>query len=196
MPTITDADKNALFLEAHTHYVWLDKPVSDEQLRELYELAKFPPTAANTNPMRIVFVKSPEAKARLIPTLSPSNVEKVRTSPVTAIVAYDTLFYEKLPKLMPYADFASGFRKAGPEAGAKTGIQGGTLGGAYLILAARSLGLDCGPMGGFDAAKVDAEFFADGQYKSLFLLNIGYGDESKRFPRNPRLDFEEACRIE
>ena len=196
MPTLNEADLQLLFLDARTHNVWLDKPVDDALLRRIYELAKMAPTSANSQPMRVLFVKSKEAKERLLPAVSPSNVEKTRSAPVTAVVAYDLEFYEKLPKLMPHVDARSWFSGAPKERIDRIAFQNSSLQGAYLILAARALGLDCGPMAGFDSAKVDAEFFPDGKWKSNFLLNLGYGDPAKLYPRNPRLDFEEACRIE
>jgi 3-hydroxypropanoate dehydrogenase len=185
-----------LYLEARTHNRWLDEPVDDAQLHELYALAKLPPTSANSQPMRIVFVKSREAKARLLPALAPQNVEKTMTAPVTAIVAHDLEFYEKLPKLLPHVDARSRFANRPAEAIARAAFQGSSMQGAYLILAARALGLDAGPLGGFDAAQVDAAFFPDSSWRSNFLVNLGYGDHSGLFPRSPRLDFDEACRIE
>jgi 3-hydroxypropanoate dehydrogenase len=185
-----------LFGEARTYNKWLPIPVPDLLIRELYDLAKLPPTSANTQPMRIVFVTSPEAKERLKPMLAPTNVDKVMTAPVTAIVAHDLEFYEKLPKLMPHADFRSHFASRPEDQRERAAFQGSSMQGAYLILAARALGLDAGPIGGFDRAKVDAEFFANTTWRSNFLVNLGYGDPAGLFPRNPRLDFDEACRIE
>jgi 3-hydroxypropanoate dehydrogenase len=196
MPTMTETDLNLIFLEARTHNAWLDLPVEDSVLHRLYDIARMGPTSANSQPMRVIFLKSREAKERLRPALSPSNVEKTMTAPVTAIVAHDLEFYEKLPKLMPHVDARSWFAGAPDEKKARAAFQSGTLQGAYLMIAARALGLDCGPMGGFDNAKVDAEFLADSTWRSNFLLNLGHGDAAKLFPRNPRLDFEEACRIE
>jgi 3-hydroxypropanoate dehydrogenase len=187
---------NRLFLEARTFNKWLPVPVPASVLRELYGLARLPPTSANTQPMRVVFVTSPEAKARLRGALAPANVDKVMTAPVTAIVAHDLEFHEKLPVLMPHADFRSHFASRTPDERERVALQGSAMQGAYLILAARALGLDAGPIGGFDHAKVDAEFFPDGSWRSHFLVNLGYGDPGGLFPRNPRLDFDEACRIE
>lgn len=187
---------DAIFLEARTHYVWTPRPVEDALLRQLWSLARLPPTSANSNPVRLVFVKSPEAKERLKPALSAGNVEKTMTAPVTVIVAYDSSFHEKLPQLFPARDMKSIFDKMPPEAREKQARMNGSLQGAYLILAARALGLDCGPMGGFDNAKVDETFLAGTPWKSNFLLNLGYGDPAKLYPRSPRLEFEEACRIE
>lgn len=196
MPIVNDADLNLLFLEARTHNGWLAKPVEDALLRRIYEIARMAPTTANSQPMRVVFVKSPEAKERLRPALSPGNLEKTMAAPVTAIIAHDLEFYEKLPKLMLHVDARSWFASAPDERKERVAFQSGTLQGAYLLITARALGLDCGPMAGFDNAKVDAEFFPDGKWKSNFLLNLGYGDPAKVHPRNPRLEFEEACRIE
>ncbi len=196
MPTLTEADLNLLFLEARSQNGFLPRPVDDILLHRMYEIARMGPTSANSQPMRIVFVKSPEARERLLRAVSPGNLEKTRSAPVTAIVAHDLEFYEKLPELMPHVDAKSWFAKLPAEKIAHAAFQNGTLQGAYLMLAARGLGLDVGPMGGFDNAKVDAEFFPDGKWKSNFLLNLGHGDPAKVFPRNPRLDFDEACRIE
>ena len=196
MSMITEADLNLLFLEARSHNAWLDRRVEDSVLHRIYEIARMAPTSANSQPMRVIFLKSPEAKERLRPALSPGNVEKTMSAPVTAIVAHDLEFYDNLPKLMPHIDAKSWFSGAPAEKKAHVAFQNGTLQGAYLMLAARAVGLDCGPMGGFDNARVDAEFLADGKWKSNFLLNLGYGDATKLFPRNPRLDFDEACRIE
>ncbi len=197
MPTAHDDDLDLLFLGARTHNAWLPRPVEDATLRRLYELARMPPTAANSQPLRLVFVRSAEAKERLRPALAPGNVEKTMAAPVTAIVAYDLRFHEKMPELFPARPEMGAGMAAMPEAARDRFLmQNGSLQGAYVILAARALGLDCGPMGGFDNAKVDAAFFADGRWRSNFLLNLGYGDASKVWPRNPRLDFDAACRIE
>ena len=169
--------------------------MTDEQLHQLYELAKFGPTSANASPMRLVFVKSKEAKAKLEPFLSENNRAKTLEAPVTAIVATDHAFYEHLPTLFPHADARSWFVGNQPLIDA-TAFRNSSLQGAYLLLAARSLGLDCGPMSGFDLAGVDAAFFAGTQVKSNFLINIGYGDAGRNlFPRSPRLSFEQACQI-
>ena len=181
-----------LFREARTYNGWLDRPVSEDLLHEVYDLAKMGPTSANLTPARFVFLTTSEAKERLIPALAPGNVEKSGTAPVVAIIAYDTEFYEQAPRLFPHMDMRPLFM-GNPELSAETAFRNGSLQGAYFILAARSLGLDCGPMSGFDAVKVNAEFFPDGKWKANFLCNLGYGDPSKLFPRNPRLDFEEAC---
>ncbi len=183
-----------LFTEARTHNGFIDKPVSDELLKKAVELAKMGPTSANQSPMRIVFVKSAEAKARLLPAMSEGNRAKTGSAPVVAIVAYDEKFYEHLPFLFPHADAKSWF--SGNEAFAKrAAFQNGTLQVAYLILALRAVGLDTGPMTGFDSAKVDAEFFAGGNVKSNVIINIGYGDASKLFPRSPRFAFDQIAKI-
>jgi len=184
-----------LFRAARSHNGWLDRPVPEALLRQGVDLAKMGPTSANTLPMRVVFVKSAEAKARLKPALAPQNVEKTMSAPVTAIVGYDLGFPDLLPKLFPHVDARAWF--AGNEALiADTARRNGSLQGAYLILALRAVGLDVGPMSGFDPAKVDAAFFAGTQVRANFLLNIGYGDTTKLFPRSPRLAFEEIARFE
>lgn len=196
MPALDSETWRQLFLDARTHNGWIDQPVDDALLRRLYELARMGPTSMNSQPVRLVFVKSREAKERLRPTLAVGNVDKTMAAPVTAIVAYDTEFYTKLAKLAPRLPNA-GQRIGGmePDARRRMGLLSATLQGGYIILAARGLGLDCGPMGGFDADKVDAEFFPDGAWKSIYLLNLGHGDPAKLHPRAPRLDFDEACRI-
>ena len=191
---LDDRSLDTIFRAARTHSVWLDKPVSDALLHQIYDLMKWAPTSANSSPARIVFVRSAAAKERLLPAMAPGNVDKTRAAPVTAIIAYDTEFHEKLPKLFPQADARSWF--VGNQALIDTtAFRNGTLQGAYLILAARALGLDAGPMSGFDNAKVDKEFFPDGKIKSNFMINLGYGDHAKLFPRNPRLPFAEAAQI-
>ena len=191
---ISDDARNQIFRQARTHSAWLPKRVPVEKLHEAYELARMGPTSANSSPARFVFLQSEAAKARLLPALAPPNVEKTKAAPVTVIVAWDTEFYEKLPQLFPHADMRSYF--VGNQALIdETAFRNSTLQGGYFILAARAVGLDCGPMSGFDAAKVNAEFFPDGKWKANFLCNLGYGDPSKLFPRNPRLEFDEACRV-
>ncbi len=192
--TLEDKALDQLFRQARTHNGWQKRPVDDAILRQLYDLLKMGPTSANCSPARFVFVTSPAAKARLKPYLSPGNVDKTMAAPVTVIVGYDTEFYEKLPQLFPHTDARSWF-VGKPDFIQSTAFRNGSLQGAYLILAARSLGLDCGPMSGFDNGKVDAEFFPDGKVKSNFLINLGYGDPSQLRPRGPRLTFEEACTI-
>lgn len=183
-----------LFVSARTHNR-LTGEVSDETLHRLYELVKLGPTAANTTPARFVFVKSPEAKQRLAPALDEGNRTKTLESPVTVIIGHDMAFYEKLPFLLPHVDAKSWFEGA-PEAHLETvALRNSSLQGAYLILAARALGLDTGPMSGFDNAKVDAEFFGGTQIRSNFLVNLGRGDFAHVFPRSPRLSFDEAARI-
>ena len=183
-----------LFFKARTHNVWKNEPVSDQVLQEIYDVMKWAPTSANTNPARIVFVKTPSAKEKLLACVAPGNLDKTKTAPVTAIIAQDMEFFEKLPKLFPHADARSWF--VGNQALIEsTASRNAVLQGAYLMLAARALGLDCGPMSGFDNAKVDAAFFEGTSIKSNFICNLGYGDASKLFPRSPRLDFNEACKI-
>lgn len=195
--TPLDADAlSTLFLDAHTHYGWTPRPVEDSLLRELWSVARLGPTSTNSSPARLVFVKSPEAKERLKPALWPNNVEKTMAAPVTVIVAYDTLFHEQMPKLVPGRDLKSYYDKMTPEEREQQALFNGALQGAYILITARALGLDCGPMIGFDKPKADAAFFAGSSWKSSFLINLGYGDLSKTRPRAPRLDFEEACRIE
>ncbi len=192
---LNDVALDQLFRNARTHNAWLPREVSDAQLRQIYDLAKMAPTSANCSPARIVFVKSPAAKEKLAPSLSDGNRAKTLAAPVTAIVGTDHAFYEHLPKLFPHADARSWF--VGNQALIDiTAFRNGTLQGAYLILAARSLGLDCGPMSGFDNARVDEAFFSGTTIKSNFLINIGYGDASRDlFPRSPRFAFDEACSI-
>ncbi|HLN25871.1 MAG TPA: malonic semialdehyde reductase [Patescibacteria group bacterium] len=192
--TISAADLGILFTEAHTHSHWLDKPVDAATLKAVYDLARFAPTSANTQPARFVFITSQTAKERLKPALAPGNVDKTMAAPATVIIAHDMEFYENLPKTFPQADARSWF--LGNDALIEsTAFRNGTLQGGYLILAARALGLDAGPMSGFDNAKVDAEFFPGGRIKSNFLINLGHGDASKLYPRNPRLDFDEVAQI-
>jgi 3-hydroxypropanoate dehydrogenase len=191
---ISGESLNQLFREARTHWVWRPQPVPIDLLKQVYDLARFGPTSANSSPARFVFLTTPAAKERLRPALAPGNVEKTMTAPVTVIVAYDTEFHEKLAQLFPARDMRSVFA-ANPALIQETAFRNGTLQGAYLIMAARGLGLDCGPMSGFDQLKVNADFFSDGKWKSNFLINMGYGDPAKIFPRNPRLSFDEACRV-
>jgi 3-hydroxypropanoate dehydrogenase len=190
----TDAALDQLFRTARTQNSFQDRPVEDSQLRALYDLLKWAPTSANASPARFVFVKSAEAKQQLAPALSEGNLAKTLAAPVTAIVGFDQDFHEKLPYLFPHTDAKSWFD--GPREGRyEAAFRNGTLQGAYLILAARALGLDAGPMSGFDAAKVDEAFFAGTAIKSNFLVNLGYGDPAGVFPRLPRLSFDEAARI-
>lgn len=204
---LNDEGLDLLFRAARTHNGWQEKPVSDDILRQLYDIMKWGPTSANCCPARVLFVRTPEGKQRLIAALAPGNVEKTMTAPVTAIIGYDGKFYEQLPKLFPHADARSWFVDT-PELAEATARRNSTLQGAYFIMAARALGLDCGPMSGFDHAKLDHEFFPaqqkpdfeyeyfpDSHIKTNFLCNIGYGDPAKLFPRSPRLAFDEACKL-
>ena len=183
-----------IFTKARTHSVWLPQPVSDELLHQIYDLMKWGATSANCCPARIVFVKSKEAKEKLLPCMAEGNVEKTKSAPVTAIIAHDMEFYEKLPRLFPHAPARSWFAGNQPLI-ESTAFRNGSLQGAYFMIAARSLGLDCGPMSGFDNAKVDAAFFQGTPWKSNFICNLGHGDSSKLYPRSVRLDFKEACQI-
>lgn len=191
---ISPAACAALFTNARTHNGWLDKPVTDDQLREIYALMKMGPTSANCSPARIVFVRTPEGKERLRPTLSSGNLEKTMKAPVTAIVAWDRAFYDRLPELFPHGDARSWFTSS-PQLAEETTFRNSSLQAAYLIFACRALGLDTGPMSGFDREKVDAAFFADGRWQSNLLINIGYGDTSKLYGRLPRLSFDDACQL-
>jgi len=183
-----------LFTAARTHHAWRDRDIADGLLHEIYDLAKWGPTSANSLPMRIVFIKSNSAKEKLMPALAGSNVEQVRAAPVTAIVAYDQKFYDQLPTLFPAFDARSLFA-SNPSLSEQTAFRNSSLQGAYFLLAARALGLDTGPMSGFDNAKVDQAFFENSSWKSNFLCNIGYGDAAKLHPRGPRLGFDQACII-
>ncbi|EPH6760649.1 malonic semialdehyde reductase [Cronobacter dublinensis] len=183
-----------LFTDARTHSAWLDAPVSDEQLRDIYDMVRLGPTSANCSPGRLLFVKTPDAKARLLPALSSGNVEKTLRAPVTAIIAWDHEFYEALPQLFPYADARAWFTSS-PAVAEETAFRNSSLQAGYLIMACRALGLDTGPMSGFDRAAVDAEFFSGTTWKSNLLINIGYGDAATLHPRLPRLSFDDACAI-
>ena len=200
---------NSLFREARSFAKWQPRPVSDQTLHDLYELLKWGPTSANAGPARFAFLRSKESKERLRPALAPLNVEKTMTAPVTVIIAYDLKFYEQLPKLFPHSPGMAKLFEGNPEHAQSTAKRNSSLQGAYLIMAARALGLDCGPMSGFDQAKVDEEFFAagkpcfgcdqeffpEGHVKTNFLCNLGYGDPSAVHPRLPRLPFGEACSL-
>lgn len=205
---ITDDACDVLFRAARSHVAWLDRPVSDELLHQLYDLMKWGPTSANCCPARIVFLRTPPAKERLRPALMEGNVEKTMQAPVVAILAYDSKFYEQLPRLFPAVPTMKESFENSAELAASTAMRNGSLQGAYFMLAARALGLDCGPMSGFDNDKVDREFFpenrtgaqqegfvAAGAIKSNFLCNLGYGDATKLRPRGPRLEFNEACQL-
>ena len=183
---------NVLFNDARTHMEWQAGPVTDGDLREIYHLAKWGPTAANANPARFVFIRSPQAKERLKPHLAEGNVTKTMSAPCTVIMAWDTEFYEKLRKVFPSRDLRSVYAGK-PTLIEETAFRNATLQAAYLMLAARALGFDCGPMSGFNREGVDKEFLSDQRWRSNFLCNIGHGVEGKLFPRNPRFDFDEAC---
>ena len=191
---LDDKALDNIFRSARTHNGWLPKPVTDDQLRAIYDLMKWGPTSANCQPARIVFVRTKEGKEKLRPALSAGNTEKTMAAPVTAIVAYDPEFYEHLPRMFPHDQTAITWFKGKPSA-EPTAFRNGSLQGAYLIVAARALGLDCGAMSGFDNAKVDQAFFPGGKVKSNFLCNIGYGDPAKLFARSPRFTFEESCTL-
>jgi 3-hydroxypropanoate dehydrogenase len=209
--SLDDAALDRLFRSARTHNAWLPRPVADDTLRRLYDLLKWGPTSANGSPGRFLFLRTPEARRRLLPALSAGNVDKTMSAPVTVIVGYDARFQEHLPRLFPHADARSWFAGT-PELAEVTARRNSSLQGAYLMLAARGLGLDCGPMSGFDQTKVDHEFFPrgheqrqddgfdqeyfpDSHVKTNFICNLGYGDPAGLFPRNPRLDFDEACKL-
>lgn len=189
---LDEACLDRLFLSARSHNAWQDRPVSDECLQRLYALAAMGPTSFNGSPMRIVFVRSDEGKARLCAALLPSNAVKTKTAPVCAIVAHDLDFWAQFPTLSPHKDVRGYFRDSA-EFAEETAFRNGSMQGAYLILAARALGLDCGPMSGFDRSRVDALFFEGTRWRSNFLCNLGYGDPAALHPRNPRLAFEFAC---
>lgn len=206
---LADDVLDQLYRKARTYSAWLDKPVTDDLLRQLYDLLKWAPTSANGSPARFLFLRSREAKERLLPALAPGNVQKTMSAPVTVIVAYDLLFFEKLPRLFPASPTMRHMFTENPQLVETTAHRNSCLQGAYLIIAARALGLDCGPMSGFDNAKVDEEFFGAGKecsgceqeffpaghVKSNFLCNLGYGDDSKLHSRAPRLEFTEACTL-
>lgn len=191
---LSDAGMDLIFRSARTHNDWLDKPVPEVTLRAIYHLMRNGPTSANCSPARIKFLTTPAAKERLKSSLSEGNMAKTMAAPVCAILAYDTQFNELLPKLFPHEPDAMNWFAA-DQVRETTAFRNSTLQGAYLMIAARSLGLDCGPMSGFDNAALDKEFFPDGRLKSNFLCNIGFGDPSALFPRSPRLEFDEACEI-
>jgi 3-hydroxypropanoate dehydrogenase len=193
--TLDDAGLDLLFRKARTQNGWLDTPVTDEQLEAIYEIMRLGPTSANSCPARIVFLRTPEAKARLLPALSPGNVDKTKAAPVTAIIGYDLRFYERLPQRFPHRPEMKDPFAANPRLAETTAFRNGTLQGAYFMIAARAVALDVGGMSGFDNGKVDAEFLPDGRVKSNFLCNIGHGDPSKILPRLPRLEFDEACTL-
>ncbi|MEK1908141.1 MAG: malonic semialdehyde reductase [Pseudomonas sp.] len=194
MPALDTTTLDQLFLQARSHNGWLDQPLPDALLQRLYDTLKQGPTSNNCCPARFVFVRSVEAKQKLLPALKGHNGAKMLQAPVTAIVAFDSQFFEFLPELFPIYDAAAPYRD-NPQAAHTAALRNGSLQGAYLMLAARALGLDCGPMSGFDNAQVDAAFFPDGRWKSNFLCSLGYGDTSTLRPSGPRLSFEQACRL-
>ena len=191
---VAQAALDQLFFNARTANGFVDKPVPVALLQEAYDIAKMGATSMNTQPTRYVFLNSVESRARLLPAMSPGNLDKTREAPVTVIVAYDTRFYEHMPQIWHKPGAKEMFEGNAPMA-AGTAVRNGTLGGAYFMIAARAVGLDCGPMSGVDLAKVNAEFFPDGRFKTDFLINLGYGDNTKLFDRNPRLSFEQACSV-
>jgi 3-hydroxypropanoate dehydrogenase len=194
MHTTLDAnDLDQLFLQARSHNGWRDQPVTDEEVQRLYALARMGPTANNSSPARFVFVRTAEGKERLRPHLAPNNVAKVMGAPLVVVVAHDLRFFDRLPQLFPAYDAAAPFRD-NPALVQTAALRNGSFQGAYLMLAARAMGLDCGPIGGFQAAALDADLFAGTDWKSNFLCTIGHGDPAKLRPRGPRLAFDEACR--
>lgn len=195
-PPVPPGALDTLFRNARTHNAWRGDALTDADIHAIYELMKFGPTSANCCPARFVWVRSAEAKARLAPFLDESNLAKTMAAPVTVIVAHDLAFYEKLPQLFPHDQTARSWFEGKPAKIETTAFRNGTLQGAYLLLAARALGFDCGPMSGFDNEGLDAAYFSGTQWRSNFLMNLGHGDESRLFPRSPRLPFEEANRID
>lgn len=194
-PMLSDADLDTIFRQARTHNDFADQPVSDVILEAVWDLAKMGPTSANCSPMRIVFVKSASAKEKLKPALDAGNLEKTMKAPVTAILAMDMQFYDLMPQLFPHNPGARSWFAGKPAVIEDTAFRNATLQAAYLMIAARALGLDCGPMSGFDKAKVNEAFFPGGRVKANFLCNLGYGSGKNMFPRSPRLAFSEACSI-
>jgi 3-hydroxypropanoate dehydrogenase len=192
---LADAALDQIFRTARSQNTWQAQPVSPALLQAVYELMKFGPTSANCSPARIVFVTSDEGKARLKPFLLPSNVDKVMSAPATAIIGHDLKFYDRIPQLFPHNPGAREWFSGNEALAAATAFRNGTLQGAYFMIAARALGLDCGPMSGFDQAGVDGEFFAGTDVKSNFICSVGYGDPAGVFPRSPRLAFDEACTV-
>lgn len=192
---LDDQAKRQLFTDARSQNAWLDKPVSDSVLQEIFELAKWGPTSMNCSPMRVVFVRTQTERARLLMAVSPGNQIKVQTAPVVAIVAYDTSFHDNLPKLFPHRPEAANLFSGNAGLADTTAFRNGSLQGAYLILAARTLGLDCGPLSGFDEDKVNELFFHQSPLKVNFLCCLGYGDSRGLFARSPRLSFAEVCEL-
>ena len=195
MARLNDEGLRLLYLDARTHNGWTDQPVSDADVRRIFDVMRMAPTSANCSPARFLFLRTKAAKERLKPALLSGNVDKTMSAPVVAIVGYDLKFYEHLPKLFPHNLEARTWFEGNPKLIETTAFRNGTLQGAYFIMAARALGFDVGAMSGFDNAKVDAEFFPDGTVKSNFLINIGHGDPSKIFARSPRWDFDEVCQL-
>jgi 3-hydroxypropanoate dehydrogenase len=208
MNTIGNEALDVLFREARSYNAWLDTAVSEDIIRQIYDVLKWGPTSANSSPSRLIFLRSTKAKERLRPALSPGNVEKTMAAPLTVIIAYDLKFYDKLPRLFPHNPAMREVFAKNPQLIENSAKRNSSLQGAYMMLAARALGLDCGPMSGFDNTKVDEEFFGagkcedceqeffpEGHVKSNFLCNLGYGDRSKLYPRSPRLEFSEACTL-
>ena len=193
--TLDDRALDIVFREARTHNEWRDDPVTDADLRAIFDLMKFGPTTANSSPARFVFLRSRESRDKLAPHLSEGNRRKTRTAPMCVIVAHDLEFYDRLPKLFPHDPTARSWFAGKEEHVRVTALRNGSLQGAYFMIAARALGFDCGPISGFDNAGVDAAFFAGSAWRSNFLCNFGHGDASALFPRNPRLAFDEACRV-
>ncbi len=193
-PVLGDTALDVIFRTARSQNAWQDRPVPQTLLQAVYDLTKMGPTSANCSPARFVFVTSEEAKARLLPHVMDGNKDKVKTAPATVIIAHDLDFADKIPQLFPHNPGAKDWF-ADPDAAAATAFRNGTLQGAYLMIAARSLGLDCGPMSGFDNAGVDEAFFGGTRWRSNFLCGLGYGDPSELFERSPRLAFDEACQV-
>lgn len=197
MATACDQDLALLFTDARTHYAWLPTPIATDELRRLFDTFRWPPSASNAQTLRIAFVTSPAAKERMRPALFPHNVDKAMTAPVTAILAFDPAWWERMPELAPFRpNVREHYAALGAERLDELGTHNAYIQAGYFILAARAIGLDCGPMGGFDHSVVDAAFFADAGWRSLLLVNLGHGDPAKTLPRMPRLDFATACRIE
>ncbi len=192
---LSDHDLDILFRNARSQNGWLDVPVSDVQLQALYDLLRWGPTSANCSPARFVFVRDKAAKAQLINCVSEGNAAKVQAAPVTVIIGYDQKFYDKIPQLFPHMPSAREWFTGNAAFADATAFRNGTLQGAYLIIAARAIGLDCGPMSGFDNVKVDAAFFDGTTIKSNFICSLGTGDPDKLYPRSPRLSFDEACKV-
>ncbi len=192
---LSDKDLDLIFREARSFSTWSDRKVSEVTLQAVYDLMRWGPTSANCSPARLVFLASDEARERIKPHLSPGNVDKVMTAPVTAIIASDSKFYDRIPELFPHNPDAREWFSGDEKLAAETAFRNSTLQGGYFIIAARALGLDCGPMSGFEPDGVNAEFFPDGQLKANFICALGYGKPEDLFPRSPRLSFDDACQI-